>query len=224
MTVKALPLTPACGANTHKEDTRIMETYDTIIVGAGPAGLSAALYSARAKLRTLLLEQALAGGQLNSTDTIENYPGFPEGITGAELAERMEQQALRFGATLLTAAALGFEMDGKLHVVKTDKGNFICRTIIIASGAMPRPLKCLGEAEFRGRGVSYCAVCDAAFFDGCRVAVVGGGDAAVEEALYLTRFASEVLLIHRRGSLRAAGVIQDRALANPNLNRAFPAC
>ncbi len=194
-----------------------MDTYDVIVVGAGPAGLTAALYSSRAKLRTLLLESGLPGGQMNTTNEIENYPGFPDGVSGTELSALMERQALRFGAEKRTAAALGLELDGNLRVVKTDRGDLACRALIIASGAVPRPLGCPGEAEFRGRGVSYCAVCDAAFYEGCRVAVVGGGDAAVEEALYLTRFTTEVILIHRRDSLRATKVVQDRALACPGL-------
>lgn len=194
-----------------------MDSYDVIIIGAGPAGLTAALYSARAKLRTLVLERAASGGQMTATDMIENYPGFPEGVSGAELAALMERQALRFGAERRSAAVLSLDLEGGLRIVRTDKGDLACHALIIASGATPRPLGCPGEAELRGRGVSYCAVCDAAFYEGCRVAVVGGGDAAVEEALYLTRFASEVLLIHRRDALRATKIVQERALAEPRL-------
>lgn len=194
-----------------------MQEYDVIVLGAGPAGLTAALYCARAKLSTLLVEKGSSGGQMLTTDEIENYPGFPEGISGAALAKHMEQQALRFGAVRLAATAQTLDIRGKLRVVGTNRGDFAAKVVIIASGAVPRPLGCPGEKQLRGRGVSYCAVCDAAFYEECRVAVVGGGDAAVEEALYLTRFATEVLLIHRRDTLRATKVVQERALANPKL-------
>jgi len=194
-----------------------MQQYDVIIIGAGPAGLTAALYSARSKLQTLYIEKLATGGQAATTDEIENYPGFALGVTGPELSEQMEQQAQRFHAERLAATVQNIELDGMYRIVKTDKGDFLTKTVIIASGAAPKLLDVHGELEFRARGVSYCATCDAAFFEGSNIIVVGGGDSAVEEACYLTRFAEKVTLIHRRASLRATKIAQERALANPKL-------
>ena len=194
-----------------------MQQYDIIIIGAGPAGLTAALYSARSKLKTLYIEKLATGGQVATTDEIENYPGFSHGVTGPELSEEMEQQAQRFGAEKLVANVQVIEFDGLYRIVKTNKDDFITKTIIIASGAAPKLLGAHGELEFRARGVSYCATCDAAFFEGANIMVVGGGDSAVEEACYLTKFADSVTLAHRRGSLRATKIAQERALANPKL-------
>jgi thioredoxin reductase (NADPH) len=195
-----------------------MSLHDIIIVGAGPAGLTAAIYSARSKLKTLLVEKLTAGGQAATTDEIENYPGFAESITGPALSEAMEAQAMKFGVERLSAKADGIVIDGNLRVLKTNKGDFAAHAVIIASGAFPKPLNCPGEREFRARGVSYCATCDAAFYEGASVIVVGGGDAAVEEAMYLTKFADKVTLVHRRDTLRATGIVQDRALATPKLD------
>jgi len=194
-----------------------MQQYDVIIIGAGPAGLTAALYSARSKLKTLYIEKLATGGQAATTDEIENYPGFACGITGPELSEQMEHQAQRFGAERLAATVHSIELDGKYRIVKTNKDDFLTKTVIIASGAAPKLLGADGELEFRARGVSYCATCDAAFFEGASIMVVGGGDSAVEEACYLTKFAEKVTLTHRRGSLRATKIAQERALANPKL-------
>ena len=194
-----------------------MSPHDVIIVGGGPAGLSAGIYSGRSKLRTLLIEKLAVGGQAATTDEIENYPGFPTGISGPALSDAMGEQALRFGVEKLAAKAEGLVVDGDLRVLKTDKGDYPARTVIVASGAHPRQLGCSGELKFRGRGVSYCATCDAAFYEGAKVMVVGGGDAAVEEAMYLTKFADKVTLVHRRDSLRATGIVQDRAFANHDL-------
>lgn len=195
-----------------------MKTYDTIIIGAGPAGLTAALYAARGKLKTLIIEKLASGGQAATTDEIENYPGFIDGITGPELSLNMEKQALRFGAEKLAARVDKVENFSKYKKVFTSKGDFLAKTIIIASGAAPKLLDCPGELEFRARGVSYCATCDAAFYEGANVLVVGGGDAAVEEACYLTRFAEKVSLVHRRNALRATKVVQERAFGNNRLN------
>ncbi|GAV23211.1 thioredoxin-disulfide reductase [Carboxydothermus pertinax] len=194
-----------------------MERYDVIIIGAGPAGLSAALYSARSKLSTLYIEKLSTGGQAATTDEIENYPGFARGIPGPDLTQQMEQQAQRFGAKKLNAEVKAIELQGDDRIVKTTKGDLIAKVVIIASGAAPKLLGCPGELEFRARGVSYCATCDAAFYEGANVMVVGGGDSAVEEACYLTKFAEKVTLVHRRDTLRATKVLQERAFANEKL-------
>lgn len=194
-----------------------MQHYDVIIVGAGPAGLTAAIYSARSKLKTLYIEKLTTGGQAATTDEIENYPGFPHGVSGPELAAQMEEQAKRFGAERLAAKVQALQLEGDYRIIKTNKGDFCAKTVIIASGAAPKLLGCPGELEFRAHGVSYCATCDAAFYEGSRVMVVGGGDSAVEEACYLTKFADKVLLVHRRNSLRATKIVQERAFANPKL-------
>lgn len=194
-----------------------MQSYDVIIIGAGPAGLTSALYSARSKLSTLYLENLGIGGQVAATDEIENYPGFPHGISGFELSLQMEEQALRFGAKPLLAKVLGLELAGQYRIVKTTKGDFISKIIIIASGATPKSLNCPGELAFRTRGVSYCATCDGPFYEESNIIVVGGGNSAVEEACYLTKFANKVSLVHRRDALRATKIIQERALTNPKL-------
>ncbi len=194
-----------------------MQEYDIIVVGAGPAGLTAAIYGARSKRKTLIIEKLAAGGQAATTEEIENYPGFPKGITGPELAAMMAEQAKHFGAELLAAKVQGLVIDGARRIVKTNKGDFRAPVVIIASGAAPKLLGCPGELKFRSRGVSYCATCDAAFYEEAQVMVVGGGDAAVEEALYLTKFADKVTLVHRRDSLRAAKIAQERAKDNPKL-------
>ena len=193
-----------------------MQRYDLIIVGAGPAGLTAALYSARSKLKTLYIEKLMVGGQLSTYEDLENYPGVLH-TTGPEVVGYMEEQAQKFGAEKLAAEVRAIELDGKFRIVRTSKGDFITKAVIIASGAKPRPLSCPGELELRGRGVSYCATCDAAFYEGANVLVVGGGNSAVEEAHYLTKFADSVTIIHRRDTLRATKIVQDRAFANPKL-------
>ncbi|MGI6284219.1 thioredoxin-disulfide reductase [Neomoorella humiferrea] len=195
--------------------------HDLLIIGGGPAGLTAALYGARGGLDTVVLEMGAPGGQAGLTDRIENYPGFPEGITGLELAMKFAEQAQRFGAKLETATVQGVDFTGPIKKVLSSSGTFEARAVIIASGAHPRPLGVPGEEEFRGRGVSYCATCDGAFFRDKKVAVIGGGDSAVEEALFLTRFASQVTIIHRRDTLRAAKILQERARDNPKISFAW---
>ncbi|NPV26753.1 MAG: thioredoxin-disulfide reductase [Firmicutes bacterium] len=194
-----------------------MEIYDVIIIGGGPAGLTAGLYTARAKLKTLLFERGLPGGQASTTDLIENYPGFPQGIAGPELMMNFQEQAMRFGMELKIDEVIGLEI-GEPKKVKTVGGVFQARTIIIASGAKPRPLGVRGELEFWGRGVSYCATCDGAFFKSRNVVVVGGGDAALEEGLFLTKYANRVTLVHRRDQFRAARIIQERVFNNPKID------
>ncbi|MBX6351647.1 MAG: FAD-dependent oxidoreductase, partial [Clostridia bacterium] len=177
------------------------EPYDTLIVGAGPAGLTAALYAGRAGLRAAVAERAVAGGQIATTELVDNYPGFPEGILGPELSERMEAQARRFGAEWLADEIASLAREGDVWVAEGQEGSYRARTVILATGARERKLGVPGEDEFRGRGVSYCAICDGAFFRGRRVAVVGGGDSALTEGMYLTRVTDGVTIIHRRDEL-----------------------
>ncbi len=194
------------------------EAYDVIIIGAGPAGLTAGLYTGRARLKTLILEKATAGGQAATTDLIENYPGFPEGVGGFQLTELMKQQATEFGAEIREIAPVTtIEIEGDNRIVKTEDEAFTARAVIIATGSEPRALGIPGEDELRGRGVSYCATCDGAFYRDKVVAVIGGGNAAVEEAMFLTRFASKVYIVHRRSELRADKILQERALKNDKI-------
>jgi len=191
--------------------------WDVVIVGAGPAGLASAIYAGRSQLSTVVLDR-MPGGQLLITEFIENYPGFHEGITGFELSEKFRQHAEKFGAKLEVGKSVNsVELDGELFVLKCDDGEFEGRTLIWAAGSTPRKLGVPGEAEFLGRGVSYCAVCDGAFFKDRIVAVVGGGDSALEEALYLTKFAKKVYLIHRRDKFRAVKIIQERVRKNEKI-------
>jgi thioredoxin reductase (NADPH) len=187
-----------------------------VIIGAGPAGLTAALYGGRGGLRTLVLERMSAGGHAAMTDAIENYPGFPEGISGAELTESMEKQARKFGASFKTIVEVsGIEHADGVFSVKAADETFTAKTVIVASGADPTKLGVPREDDLVGRGVSYCAVCDGAFFKGAQVAVIGGGNSALEEAIYLTRYAKRVYLIHRRDRFRADKILIDRVLAHP---------
>ncbi len=179
------------------------QVYDMLIVGGGPAGYTAALYGARAGLSVLLLEMLAPGGQMGTTDWIDNYPGFSQGINGFELAMQMKEGAERFGAKTLLAQATGLELSEKIKTVRTAKEAFQGRTVVLATGASPRELGLPNERALRGRGVSYCATCDGMFYRGKTVAVVGGGNTAVADALYLTRLCEKVYLIHRRDKLRA---------------------
>lgn len=181
-----------------------METlYDILIVGGGPAGYTAALYGARSGLSVLLLERLAPGGQMGTTDQIDNYPGFPEGVNGFELAMAMKAGAERFGAKTVTAGAVSLELAGEVKTVHTKKESYQAKTVILATGAQPRELDLPKERELRGKGVSYCATCDGMFYRGKTVAVVGGGNTAVADALYLARLCEKVYLIHRRDTLRA---------------------
>jgi thioredoxin reductase (NADPH) len=191
--------------------------YEVVIIGGGPAGLSAGLYTSRARLSSLLIEKGLVGGQIVNAERVENYPGFPEGISGLELGQLMHQQATKYGLETLLAEATGIELKGEQKVVNTTEGNFIAEAVIIASGSEQDKLGISGEKEFTGKGVSYCATCDAPFFKDLPVAVVGGGDAAITEALYLTKFASKVIVIHRRQQLRASRILQEKAFAEPKI-------
>lgn len=192
--------------------------YDVVIIGAGPAGLSAGLYASRAKLDTLVIEKERPGGLITGTEDVANYPGSIREASGMTLTERMLEQALEFGAELTTDNITDVDFDSEIKVLRGEKGEYKARAVIVATGAYPRLIGCPGEVEFTGRGVSYCATCDGDFFTGLEVYVVGGGDAAVEEAIHLTKFARKVTIIHRRDSLRAAKSIQDKAFKNPKID------
>lgn len=191
--------------------------FDTIIIGAGPAGLTGAIYTARSMLSSCVLERVGPGGTALIIDDLENYPGFPEGILGYELAAKMEQQARKFGADIISDEVV--EISGKAggFDVKTFNSNYKTRTILVASGSKYQKLNIEGESELAGRGVSYCATCDGAFFRNQKVAVVGGGNSALSEAIYLSRIASEVFLIHRRDEYRASKLLQKRINENPKI-------
>lgn len=194
------------------------ELYDVLILGAGPAGLSAGLYAGRAGLSALIIEKAAPGGQAAVTDALENYPGGLPEDSGPALTKRMEEQAKRFGAELVPDAVKSADITGDVKRLVSRRHEYAGRSLIIATGASPRPIGCENEQSYIGAGISYCATCDAPFFRDKRVFVAGGGDAAVEEALYLTRFAKSVTLIHRRDELRAAASIQNKAFAEPKLS------
>ncbi len=192
--------------------------YDTIIVGGGPAGLTAGLYCARAKLNTVLFEKGPLGGQIAITDLVENYPGFPEGISGKELTQRFKEQAERFGLHIVRKEVSKIEREGKEIFVHLRTGELVrSKTVILTVGSNPRRLGVPGEEEFLNRGVSYCATCDGALFEGVPIAVVGGGDSATQESLFLTRFASKVYLIHRRDQIRAQKHLQEKVFSNPKI-------
>jgi len=198
-----------------------MEAFDVVIVGGGPASLSAAIYAGRAELRTLVLERLYVGGQVAITWQVDNYPGFPEGVEGPELIQRMEAQAKRFGTELRKEEVKRIDLDG-LTKVTTTKGNvYRSPALILATGADPRKLEVPGEDELRGRGVSYCGTCDAPFFRDKKVVVVGGGDAALKEALFIARFAGLVTLVHRRDEFRAERIYQSEVEKNPKIAVSF---
>lgn len=195
------------------------KVYDVIVLGAGPAGLAAGLYAGRSRLSTLVIEKGKDGGQIAITDDIENYPGqIVEGESGPSLIARMTQQCEKFGVERASDVINEVHLDGDIKVLKSAKAEYQSKTVIIATGAFARPIRCKGEKEFMGKGVSYCATCDANFFEDFEVYVVGGGDSAVEEAMYLTKFARKVTIIHRRDELRAAKSIQEKAFKNEKLH------
>jgi thioredoxin reductase (NADPH) len=194
------------------------KTYEVIIIGGGPAGMTAGLYTTRSRLRTLLIETGLLGGQITTTELIENYPGFPEGINGSELSLLMEQQVKRFGLEIISQEVLEVRLEEDRKVVRTHESDYYSETVIISSGTEYRKLGIPGEDTFIGKGVSFCATCDGAFFKDSRIVVVGGGDSALTEALFLTKFAKEVTIIHRRDALRATKIYQERAQAHPKIN------
>lgn len=192
--------------------------YETIILGGGPAGLSAALYAGRGKLDTLLIEKGSYGGQVATTYEVDNYPGTDIGITGPQLADKMRKQAETFGTKFVKEDIVNVELQEKIKKITTTKGEYLGKTVIIATGASPKMVGFKGEAELRGRGVSYCATCDADFFTDLPIAVIGGGDSAIQEALYLAKFGSKVTIIHRRQGFRAAQYLVDRAKAHEKID------
>ena len=193
--------------------------YDVVILGAGPAGLAAGLYAGRSCLKTLIIEKGQDGGQIAITDEIENYPGqIVEGESGPSLIARMSEQAKKFGAERVSDVIKSVELEGEVKKLVGAKGEYYGKTVILATGAFPRPIGCKNEGKFVGKGISFCATCDANFFEDFEVFVVGGGDSAVEEAMYLTKFARKVSIIHRRDELRAAKSIQEKAFKNPKMN------
>ena len=189
--------------------------YDVIIIGGGPAGLTAGLYASRARLKSLLIEKAGVGGWMVNAGLVENYPGFPQGIGGLELADLIDEQAKKYGLEVLLAEVAGLELKEGKKIVETTEGNFAAKAVIIANGSDRVKLNVPGEEEFTGRGVAYCAICDGALFRDKPVAVVGGGNVAISEALDLVKFASKVVVIHRRQQLRATRILQERAFDEP---------
>jgi len=207
---------------SSKKEIKEEIIYDVIIIGGGPAGLTAGIYLSRARMDTLLIEKALPGGQAILTEIIENYPGFPHGIAGPELMQKMEEQAVRFGLKIEYGEVEEVKIkEDKVKIVRINNQEYKTLTIILASGAEASKLEVPGEEELRGRGVSYCATCDAPFFKHQKIVVAGGGDTAIEEALYLTKFVWEVTIIHRRDRLRATKILQERVFANKKINFAW---
>jgi len=206
------------GSERHERvEGDVNKDYDVIIIGGGPAALAAAVYTCRALLKTLILEKKYLGGQLVGTELIENYPGFPEVIGGVELTQRMEAQAKRFGVEIRYEEVLKLDVENGLKVVTTDTDKYGSHIVILASGADPKKLGVPGEDEFYGKGVSYCATCDGAFYRGKNVVVIGGGDSAITEGIFLTKYAQTVQIIHRRDEFRATKIYLDDAFSNPKI-------
>ncbi len=192
--------------------------YDIVVVGAGPAGLACGLYAGRAKLDVLILERKAVGGQIVITDEIENYPGAPENSTGPSLIARMKEQATEFGAIIEKDDIISFDFSDKIKTLKSATKEYKAKTVVVANGGTPKLIGCKGEVELTGKGVSYCATCDANFFEELEVFVIGGGDTAVEEAMYLAKFARKVTIVHRRDALRAAKSIQEKAFEHEKIH------
>ena len=194
------------------------KVYDLIIIGGGPAGLSAGLYAGRSKLSTLILEKSKTGGQIVITHEVANYPGSVREATGPSLVARMVEQVKEFGAEIKSDNVIDVDFSGDIKIIKGEKEEYKAKAVIIATGATPRNMGCPGEKKLTGKGVSYCATCDADFFEDFEVFVIGGGDTAIEEAMYLTKFARKVTIVHRREELRAAKSIQEKAFANEKMH------
>ena len=194
-----------------------MKSYDVLIIGGGGSGLTAAIYASRANLSTLLLEKLTPGGQIALTDVVENYPGFPKGVTGPEISMMMEEQAKRYGTEVVYQEVKSIAKDNGKFNIKTTSENYEAKAIILATGASFRRVGVPGEKELTGKGVSYCATCDGAFFKEKEIIVIGGGDSALQEGLFLTRFVTKVSVVHRRDQLRASPILQDRAKNHPKI-------
>ena len=199
------------------DSTNAKNLYDVIIIGSGPAGFTSGIYTSRAKLKTLIISGSLPGGQLMTTSEVENYPGFPNGIFGPELMMNMRQQAERFGTTVVDDEVLKVDFKNRPFLISTHSESYEGRAILLCTGASPRKLGIDGEQEFGGKGVSYCATCDGPFFKGEEIAVIGGGDTAIEEATFLTKFGKSVKIIHRRDFLRASKILQEKAFENSKI-------
>ncbi|MCR3921906.1 MAG: thioredoxin-disulfide reductase [Firmicutes bacterium] len=197
--------------------TRQEKIYDLLIIGGGPAGFSSAIYASRSQMSVLVIESMLSGGQIATTEKMENYPGFPDGVNGMEFGQLLEKQARTFGSEMVLATVTGVSLQERIKQVHTTEGTFRGRSVVIATGTRSRPLGVPGEEELKGKGVSYCATCDGFFYQERTVMVVGGGDSALEEALVLTKFASKVYVVHRREELRAIAILQERAHANSKI-------
>jgi len=200
------------------EDEKRIENFELVVIGGGPAGLTAAIYGGRARVATGVLVGTLPGGQPANTAGVDNFPGFPDGVEGAELAKRFQSQAERFGAKITPETATAVDFSERPFTVETSQRRYEAQAVIVASGAAPRRLGIPGEDKFYGRGVSSCATCDGFFYRDKRVVVVGGGDSAVDEAIFLTKFAERVIIIHRRDELRATRIYQEEAFANPKID------
>jgi thioredoxin reductase (NADPH) len=191
------------------------QAYDLIIIGGGPAGLTAGIYATRAKLNTVLLERLNVGGLVATTDWVENYPGFPEGISGAELTKKMEEQAVKFGTEIVSFKEVdSADLKGKIKTIKVDQEEYQTKAVIVASGTEPKKLGIPGEEEFKGRGVSYCATCDGAFFQGKDIVVIGGGSSGIQEGLFLTRFVNKITVVEFMPHLNAEKILHERAEKN----------
>jgi len=200
-----------------KETLDINEIYDLAIIGGGPAGLTAAIYAGRFRLKSVLCEKVAVGGQIAVSEWVENYPGFPEGVSGSDLVNLFKKQAERFGTNIVLTDVRSIEKVEDLFYLETEYGKVRARTVILATGAEPVKLPVPEEEKFRGRGISYCATCDAAFFKNKTVAVIGGGDTAIQDALTLSKFAEKVIVVHRRKELRATKILQEVAFSNPRI-------
>jgi thioredoxin reductase (NADPH) len=203
--------------NVLSSNDSLIEHFDVIIVGSGPAGYTASIYTSRAKLKTLIITGSLPGGQLMTTSEVENYPGFPNGIFGPELMINMKQQSERFGTTMITDEVTKVDFKNKPFKIYTESSTYTAESVLISTGATPRKLGIEPEQAFSGRGISYCATCDGPFFKDQHIVVVGGGDTALEEANFLTKFGKSVKIIHRRDHLRASKILQERAFENPKI-------
>ncbi|MCX8058804.1 MAG: thioredoxin-disulfide reductase [Spirochaetes bacterium] len=195
--------------------------YDLIIIGGGPGGLTAAIYGARFGLSTLVLEKQAAGGQINLTESIENYPGFDEPIFGYELSQKMERQALKFGAKIIYEEVIDVDFSKEIKIVKTNENQYSSRTVIISTGAYPKRLFIPGEEEYIGRGISFCGTCDGPLFKGKKVAVIGGGDTALEESIIISKWAEKVYLIHRRDRFKGQKILQEKVFNNNKIKILF---